>query len=240
MSTSTADELVEQLADHRLDWQRIERQISRALDDEGREADPHRHMGPYVTVSRQAGIDAAAFADRLGEALDWPVLDSEIVDLIAATFKLDSATLHLLDEARANWVREVLGDLMPHQVVNFDTYVHHLGKILRLVALHGDVVLVGRGAQLFLPRSRGLAVRLVAPEEERLRRLMAHEGVDEAEARRRMTEIDDRRANFLEHYFGRHVEDATLYDLVLNSSTLSEDEMLEAVLAACHQRGYDD
>ena len=61
-----------------------------------------------------------------------------IVDLIADTFELDGAMLHLLDEAKANWVRDVLGELMPHQIVNLDTYVHHLGKVMRLVGLHGN------------------------------------------------------------------------------------------------------
>jgi cytidylate kinase len=105
--------------------------------------------------------------------------------------------------------------------------------------MHGNVVLVGRGAQFFLPRDRGLTVRLVASEKDRVRRISNRDGVTAAEARKRIEEVDHRRAHFLEHYFGQTVDDPDLYDLMLNRSTLSDDELLEIVLAVSHQRGYD-
>ena len=239
MNTDTTSEIVERLADHRLDWDRIKRNIGAALHHEMPDDPPNHHLGPYVAVSRLSGAGGGAFARRLGEALYWPVLDGEIVDLIADTFELDGAMLHLLDEAKANWVREVLGDLMPHQVINLDTYVHHLGKVIRLVGLHGNVVLVGRAAHLFLPRDRGIAVRLVATEEERVRRVSNRDGVNAADAQKHIDEVDHRRAHFMEHYFGHSVDDPMLYDLVLNRSTLSDDELVDIVISACHRRGYD-
>jgi cytidylate kinase len=239
MSTTAAEEIVERLADHRLDWDRIERRIDTALQDEAPLELPDHHLGPYIAVSRSAGAGGTTFAARLGEALEWPVLGSEIVDLIAETFQLDGAMVHMLDDAKANWVRDVLGDLMPHQVINLDTYVHHLSRVMRLIALHGNVVLVGRGAQFFLPGNRGLAVRLVASNEERLRRVRAAEHMDEAAARRHIDDVDRRRAYFAKHYFGRDVDDPTLYDLVLNRSKLTDDELVETVLTMCHKRGYD-
>ena len=239
MSTNVAEEIVDRLADHRLEWDRIERRIETALQHETALELPDHHLGPYIAVSRLAGAGGESFARRLGEALDWPVLGSEIVDLIAETFQLDGAMLHLLDNAKANWVRDALGDLMPHQVINLDTYVHHLGRVMRLVALHGNVVLVGRGAQFLLPGDRGLAVRLVASTEERIRRVRATENIDEAAAREHIDEADRRRAHFAKHYFDRDVNDPTLYDLVLNRSKLTDDELVETVLTMCHRRGYD-
>ena len=239
MTTEIADDVVERLAEHRLDWERLKRNIGAALHHSLPDDPPDHHLGPYVAVSRMSGTGGSAFAIRLGEALGWPVLDGEIVDLIADTFELDGAMLHLLDEARANWVRDVLGDLMPHQIVNLDTYVHHLGKVIRLVGLHGNVVLVGRGAQLFLPRERGLALRLVASEEERVLRLSEQDGVSAADARKHIDDVDRRRAHFVEHYFGRAIDDPTLYDLVLNRSSLSDSELVEIVATLCNRRGYN-
>jgi cytidylate kinase len=238
MATETANDVIERLADHRLDWERVKRNIGAALHHELPDDPPNHHLGPYVAVSRMSGTGGSAFAKRLGEALDWPVLDSEIVDLIADTFELDGAMLHLLDEAKANWVRDVLGDLMPHQIINLDTYVHHLGKVMRLVGLHGNVVLVGRAAHLFLPRERGLALRLVAPLEERVLRVSEHDNVKAEDARRHIEDVDRRRAHFVEHYFGRAIDDPTLYDAVLNRSSLSDSELSEIVVALCHRRGY--
>jgi cytidylate kinase len=238
MTTETADHVIERLADHSLEWSRIEHQIAAALHHETPDDPPDHHMGPYVAVSRMSGAGGGSFARRLGEALRWPALDGEIVDLVAEIFELDAVMLHLLDEAKANWVRDVLGDLMPQQIVNRDTFVHHLGRVLRLVALHGNVVLVGRASQLFLPRQRGLAVRLVAPENDRISRVMARDGVGADEALDRIRDVDQRRAHFVKHYFGLDINDPTHYDLVLNRSTLDDDEMADIVLDLCRRRGW--
>lgn len=239
MSTNVAEEVVERLADHRLEWDRIEDRIEAALKHERPLALPDHHIGPCITLARQAGAGGRALAEQLGQSLDWPVLGSEIVDLIAETFQLDGAILHLLDDAKANWVREVLGDLMPHQVINLDTYVHHLGKVMRLVALHGKIILLGRGAQFFLPADSGIAIRLVASTEDRVRRIRAAEHIDDEGARNLIEDIDHRRAHFAEHYFGRDVEDPTLYDLVLNRSKLTDEELSETILSLCRQRGFE-
>jgi len=239
MSTKSAEEVIERLADHRLEWDRIENRIENALVNEQPLVQPAQHLGPYIAVSRSAGAGAGVFAKRLGETLQWPVLGSEIVDLVAETFQLDGAMIHLLDDAKANWVRDVLGDLMPHQVINLDTYVHHLSRVMRLIALHGNVILLGRGAQFLLPGDRGIAVRLVASIEERVGRISATENIDHAAARRRIDDIDHRRAHFAHHYFGRDVDDPTLYDLVLNRSKMTDDELVDTVLTLSRRRGYD-
>jgi cytidylate kinase len=238
MSHRAAEEIIERLAGHRLQWDRIENRIEEALRQEQPLAQPDHHLGPYIAVSRSAGAGAGIFAKRLGEALGWPVLGGEIVDLVAETFELDGAMLHLLDDAKANWVRDVLGELMPHQVINLDTYLHHLSKVMRLIALHGNVVLIGRGAQFFLPGDRGIAVRLVASVEDRADRVSATENIDHIAARQHIEDIDHRRAHFAEHYFGRDVDDPTLYDLVLNRSKLTEDELVESVLTLCRLRDF--
>lgn len=235
----TTDDVIEQLAEHRLDWELIKHRIETAMDDRGGSAAAARHVGPYLTISRQAGTGGGVIARRLGEALGWAVLDGEIVDLIADLFHLDPTMLHVLDEAKASWVRDVLSDIMPLEVVDRDTYVHHLGRVLHLAAVHGRVVLVGRGASLFLPRGQGLAVRLVGDEAQRLERLAARDGLDHRTAAKRLAEVDRQRARLVEHYFARRVEDPLLYDLVLNTSTLSADDVVATVTAACRQRGLD-
>jgi cytidylate kinase len=237
--TSKADKIVERLAEHRLDWDRIREGIEAAADHDHLDNPPDHHFGPYVALTRQSGTDAGLLADRIGEALGWSVLDGEIVDIVADAFHLDGIMLHMLDEARANWVRDVLGELMPEAVVNRDTYVHHLGRVLRMVALHGRVVLVGRAAQLFLPRERGIAVRVVAPVEDRVSRMSARSTDDPATARRRVEDTDRRRSGFVKHYFGRDADDPLLYDLVLNAATLSTDDMVRVVVAACRRHDLD-
>lgn len=235
----TTDDVLERLAEHRLDWDRIKERIAALSEAHPDRKLPTHHVGPFLTISRQAGIDGDTLARRIGGELGWAVLNGEIVDLMADLFHLDPTMLHVLDQAKANWVRDVVNDLLPLDVIGRDTYVLHLGRVFHLAALHGEVVLVGRAANLFLPRTRGLAVRLVGNRERRTEQLARREGIEKRVARRRVDDLDHRRKTLVERYFGRDIEDPLLYDLVLNTTNLSADHVVSIVTAACRARGLD-
>jgi len=238
-AAKTTDDVIEQLAEHRLDWDRIKRRLASLSPGHPDWKPPAEHVGPYLTISRQAGTGGDAVARRVGEELGWAVLNGEIVDLMAELFDLDPHMLHAVDEAKASWVRDVVTDLLPLEIIDRDTYVHHLGRVFHLAALHGNVVLVGRGANLFLPRTRGLSVRLVGNEKRRIEWVANHEGLDRPDAEKRVHDLDHRRARLVRNYFGRSIDDPLLYDLVLNTTTLPEDHVVAIIADACRAHGLD-
>ena len=69
MSTAVAEELVKQLADHRLEWDRIKDRIGTALRQEPPLDLPDHHIEPYIAVSRMSGAGGTTLARHLGEAL---------------------------------------------------------------------------------------------------------------------------------------------------------------------------
>jgi cytidylate kinase len=235
---TTAD-VIEQLADHRLDWERIKSRLA-ALSPDHPDFKPAAELvGPTLTISRQSGAGGDSIARRIGGELGWPVLNGEVVDLMAELFNLEPTMLRLVDEAKASWVRDIVTDLLPLDIIDRDTYVHHLGRVFHLAALHGQVVLVGRAANLFLPRTRGLAVRLVANEARRVARLAARDGLEQRAAEKLVHETDHRRARLVRHYFGRDIDDPLLYDLVINTTTLQVDHVVDIITDACRARGLD-
>jgi cytidylate kinase len=235
---TTAD-VIKELADHRLDWDRINSRLA-ALDPKHPDWKPAAELvGPYLTISRQPGAWGDEVAQRVGEALGWAVLNGEVVDLMAELFNLEPNMLRLVDEAKASWVRDLVTDFLPMEIIDRDTYVHHLGRVFHLAALHGQVVLVGRAANLFLPRTRGLSVRLIGTESRRVDRLAAKDGIDHHEAEKRVRDINHRRARLVRHYFGRDIEDPLLYDLVLNTTAMKVDHVVAIITDACRARGLD-
>jgi hypothetical protein len=232
----TVEAILAQLAARNVRWNRMRQRIASALASEQPAHDPGRHMGPYVTIARLHGAGGTDIAQRVGAALGWPVLDHELVDLVAAHLHVNPAMVELLDENAASWVSDVLGEFMPTEVLTRDTYTHQLRRVIQLLAMHGEVILLGRGASLFLPRGRGLAVRVVASQPDRVARVCGRSGVDEDRARREIEEVDRMRAHFVSHTFDRDVSDPQLYDLVLNSSWLPLDVLAELVIAACRRR----
>jgi Cytidylate kinase-like family len=235
-SESSVDAILASLAARNIKMDRMRRRIAAAVASEHTARDPGRHVGPYLAVSRQHGAGGAELAQRAGAALGWPGLDHELVDLVASHLHVNPEMVQLLDEDAASWVSDVLTELMPVEVITRDTYTHHLRRVIQLLAVHGEVILLGHGAQLFLPRSRGISVQVFASLEDRVARVRARTGKDEKGARAEIQEADRARAHFISRTFDRDVADPQLYDLSLNSSSLPIDALTDAVIAACRRR----
>jgi cytidylate kinase len=228
--------IIGRLAAHNVQWDRMRRRIEAARADERPTFDPGRHMGPYVTVSRLQGAGGGELARLVGAALGWPALEHEVVDLVAAHLRVKPALVELFDEDAASWVSDVLGEFMPTEVVTRDSYTQEVRRVTQLLAMHGEVILLGHGANLFLPRRRGLSVRVVAALEDRIARVRTRTGLDEEHARAEIEVADKAREHFVARAFERDVSDPLLYDMVVNSSSSSLTELAEMVAGLCMKR----
>jgi cytidylate kinase len=144
--------------------------------------------------------------------------------------------LEVVDETRANWMHDLLGSFFDSRVVSHDSYVVHLERIVQLAALHGNVVFVGRGAQVFLPRSHGLAVRVIAPRKQRIEQIMQRHNISRERATALIDEIDAARCQFCARHFHHNPEAAEEYDLIVNTGRLSLEEAADAIIAALRRR----
>lgn len=175
-------------------------------------------VGPHITISRQAGTGGEEIARRVGEMLGWDVLDKELLDFMAQRKGMPRGMLEAVDETGANWVLDIFGNWFDPHVVSHERYLVHLERIIWLAAMHGRVVFVGRGVQFVLPRERGLAVRIVAPIDDRVARVSSERGIPAKEARRWIESVDAGRRDFVQRRFQRNLEDPAEYDLVLNGA----------------------
>lgn len=186
----------------------------------------------YVTISREKGAGGGQIAEAVGKRLGWQVLDKNLLDHIAERFHVSRPLLELVDETRSNWLHDVLATWMDRKVIPAEKYVAHLCHVIMAAARQANLVLVGRGAQFLLPRDKGLAVRMIAPEKYRVEQIMRTEGLSRAEARRWMEDVDHGRREFVRRYFHRDIDDPHLYDLVINVEQLGPSGATEQILAA--------
>ncbi len=106
-----------------------------------------------------------------------------------------------------------------------------LESVVLQYAQAGEVVLVGRGANLLLRLVPGvLRVRTVAPLELRAQRVANAEGLELERARRLATVVDQQRRAYIAHVFGADWSSPLNYDLVLNMGRLSLDQAATTVL----------
>jgi hypothetical protein len=73
-------------------------------------------------------------------------------------------------------------------------------------------------------------VRLVAPLEVRLERIMVRESLDRSAAERLITQVDGERSCFVKANYGREWDAENLYDMTLNTATLTYEQVAELLI----------
>jgi cytidylate kinase len=214
--TPILDETAAAAAEHQM------RNWAKALEVQQRlktaKAAPHLPptVHPYIAISRETGAGGGTLANRLAEVLGWRVLGRELLDRIALRYGHSRTILDSVDETTPNWIAEIFGRWLDRQLVTPSQYLRHLGRVVLLAAQAESSIFVGRGAQFFLPAASGISVRLVAPLEVRVARIMELHGWDHRQAEAFIRQMDGKRKDFVAGHFRHSSDDPHLYDLTLN------------------------
>jgi cytidylate kinase len=212
-------------------WTHAQETADRAL-----QAALERRLGAagrtYAAISREAGTGAADIARLLAQKLGWELLDRTMLDQIAQRLHKSRAAVEVVDETGGHWAFDAFGGWLDDQLVSHERYVAYLVRLIRAAGRRGKAVFVGRGAQFLLPPEKGLAVRLVAPEEYRVRQIMDRRSLPEDQARRFVRQTDQNRREFVQQFFHCDAADPHLYDLVLNVERLTPQGAVDQIAMA--------
>ena len=228
---SSLSQLVEQ-ACRRWEAQRQAGAVQRVISS--------RAFWPYtIALSREVGTQGTAVAKAVGELLGWHVYDHELLDHIAKEMGLRAALLESVDEKEQNWLRESIGASLASLAsggrapwASESSFVYRLVKTVHALGIHGEGVIVGRGAAFILPPKTTLRVRLVGPVRERIAVLRRNLGLSEREAVRQVRTIDRERTDFVHEHFHKNPSDSWNYDLVLNAWRFSVAQGAELIVKA--------
>lgn len=229
-SKFTSVRLAQAMEQARRQWQE-----RRLIDTEPADHDETERLPITIAISREAGANGSNIARLVGERLGWPVYDRKLVQLIAAELGLRSQLIQSVDEKHVSWLRECLQALSVKPSVTEGAYVQQLIETLLTLAVHGECVIVGRGAAQVLPADRTLRVRLVGPLSERINAIERRFGISTEEATRWVERTDQERTWFVREHFYRDPADPQGYDLVLNALRLPPRACAEVIVATLEQ-----
>ena len=190
---------------------------------------------PVITVTGLHGAGGDELALQLAKELHFDHFDRELIHLVAESAHLGDQVVAALDGKKREALADWLAGFASKGSLTSAEYRSHLANVIGALAQHGGAVIMGRGAHLLL-RERALRVLVVAPLEDRVRRVMEDEGLSQRDARRRIEAVDsDRRAFILMHYQAEFT-DPTLFDMVLNTPALGLDGACALGAAALEAR----
>jgi cytidylate kinase len=100
-------------------------------------------------------------------------------------------------------------------------YKAGLEAVVKQLAESDSLVIRGRGSQFILKSRRDeLYVLMVAPEEQRIKRITHSLSISESEAKNEISRSDSSHREFIKRYFQSELEDPVNYDIVVNTANL--------------------
>ncbi|MBU8869491.1 MAG: cytidylate kinase-like family protein [Gemmatimonadales bacterium] len=228
MSLLITDKLIQRQINH---WNRLRN----FLKDEPH-PEPALKQGPVITVSRLVGSGGRTLAENLASRLDLELQDQSLMEKIAEDKNLEQSLLAQLDESGINqadlWVRGVLNQ----RIFMRDQFHGALVQTVSRLAARGNVVFLGRGANLILAENATLRVRVIASRQTRLDRIRLRLEISRAEARAILVEIERRREEFIRKIFKEDPGRPENFDLTINTDRLEPETAVEMVIMALLDR----
>lgn len=186
-----------------------------------------------ITISREMGTGAYQIAQEVAQRLKYPLIDGPKIKSLAAKYGLTSEMLQMVDEKPPSYV--TAEDRKRAAALNV------IELIILDLARKGNVVIYGRGGQDLLKECRNiLRLRFIADFEERVERFAEREWIDPDMARSLIRRSDHQRGGFIHFYFDRNWQDPNNYDLVFNTSRLSEAIIVESIIAAAKEPSFKE
>ncbi len=205
---------------------------------ESRKTERRERHPPFVTISRESGAYGMTIADLLAEHLRkherrragfWAVFDKELIQKVMEEHQFPARFESYFAESCTSLIKDVIEEVLglhPAQEI----LVRRVNNTILHLAMLGHVILVGRGANIITRRlPNGTHVRLVGSFEKRVAHMKEYLDLPEKEAREYVTREDHNRHHYIKRYFQRDINDMSLYDLVINTDTVSPEDAITII-----------
>ncbi|MFH0727518.1 MAG: cytidylate kinase-like family protein [Pseudomonadota bacterium] len=176
-----------------------------------------------LTISREFGSGGGEIGRMVAEAKGYEYLDKE---------KL----LSEMSSKGGNWEKWAtdFDEHCPTTWEKFDWSFRGFTALMQSAllnhAVRDNIVIMGRGANLLLKGiAHVLSIRIIAPMEERVQRIMRRESVNSQTGQWMVKKIDQERSRFLYSMYGRHAETPESYDLIINTGSRSLESVAQMV-----------
>ena len=205
-----------------------------------------------ITIGRQFGSGGRLVGKRLSEELGIHFYDENILSLTSEKTAIGEQYFRLADEkAGSNLLYRIVDKLKPQlgkprvgeHIVTPENLFRFQAAVIEELAEAESCIIAGRCANYVL-REAGFRERVdlfvYADLETRIQRAMDYTKTDREEALRRIRKIDRERREYHRYYTGEEWMKLDNYDLMINASRISYDELFSLMRDYIRMKGYID
>lgn len=184
-----------------------------------------------VAISREMGSGGYEIAAAVAKALNFEYVDRQII--------LHAARVHDVPE-------EKIADVADRRLSLWERFDEEKRRYLAFIeaayytfAERGNLVTAGRGGPFFLRHvTHALRVRIMAPVDVRVRRVMEREKLDLRAATAKVREYDRELAGRIDYLFGVDWTAPEHYDLVINTEADAWQFYIDLLASAARHPQY--
>lgn len=187
---------------------------------------------PGITISRMTGAGGRTVAAKLAEYLQtkvprhapWTVFDRKLVEQVLEDHHLSKRVADFMPENHKSLLTDVFEELLGLHPSSW-TLVHQTSETILHLAQMGNVILVGRGANVITKKlDTVFHVRLVGSLEKRSARVQQSQNLGPRDAVKFLKQEDTGRRRYLKEHFHEDIDDPLIYHLIINTDRISNDE----------------
>lgn len=190
-----------------------------------------------ITINRECGSNGRDIACRMGEILGLKVYDKAILEAICEKYNLDEQEILRIKSKKLNLWDDICqfyrqfgaaGDSYQPEGKKLTSreLFYSEAQIMRDLASQESCIVVGRtGFHIFKDDPDAIHLFLIADQDVRIRNIAQREGLDEKAAAKFIDDVDEARETFTKCFAGVSRYDAHNYDLVINVSSFSSEEV---------------
>lgn len=195
-----------------------------------------KQVEDFIAISRSVGAPGVEIAAELGKRLNWPVFDREILIRMSRDDSYREALYKSFDERDQNWLEDFVLNMEVGPEGRND-YFRRLCETLLSLARTSHAVFLGRGADLVLPKTAGLRVRITARHDYCVHAYAKEHGISLDQAIEEVHREEIERIRFFRHHFRIESAEQSRHDLIINIERFTIPQAVDLILSALAIRG---
>jgi cytidylate kinase len=191
-----------------------------------------KEVYPCITISRQTGSGSKPVCEKLIQIMDeysefesvkWAFFDRSLIEKVLEDFHLPGQISGFMNEGKYKHLTAAVNEMLGLKPAEW-TIIHKTTDTILQLARMGNVVIVGRGANIITSKLKNtFHVRLIASLEKRVEHIKSIMNISEKEALAHIKKEDENRKQYLKSYFHVDIDDPLLYHMTVNTDLLTHE-----------------
>jgi len=215
---------------------------------------------PVITISKEHGAGGKQISQDIARALGYELVDKAMIVKVAQNAKVTAEKVEKYDQEGYDSMSKYLSNMLlanpslysglgfelpmagpgilpaGYDFFDAEQYLKFTQTVMGNLFKKGNVVIVGRGSQVYLAERPGcLHLKITAPLEYRIKRVMEKKSISEKEAKEVIHKRDKARSSYIKDFYQRDWNDPGLYHLIVNAAKLKTEAIVVLVKEAIKQ-----